>query len=463
MNVRAPKNGGGTGRGLAKITQQAAPCRCGRTYGMPNSSAGGKAMRRTRQDTGQEEGRATGKATGTGQGERQGRDEWEGGRSAPRCMWVRLAGWVGGCVGCIWGLPTDTSAAGLRRVHASQRAQNRANYLLPSSDHCTRAGSRGPARHGAQPAAQFRGGGGLSGHAAPQSGAAASAWKAGSWAGWGLLLAGQASLSTSQRGGADQLAIVVVVHAINLARPGVESGGWRGDEWRVRGQGWQQWCVSHYGSSKQPAWQAALCFHSVNHPKPPPNRSPARTHLRRRPPGVRGERGEAGSEGSVLGRAAAKGRADSGVGGARGDSGGPAAAGAEPMGTSSEERGVEAASASGAAKGAGQAGLVRRAAGARVRSSGSCRPNFPQRQLALQAQRLCAVHKPRWQLPQRLAGPQQGRWRAGSWAQLHVQHWRHRCRSRPAHLHRRWQTAAAPGCGPWRGAGSAAPPTWPGR
>ena len=63
--------------------------------------------------------------------------------------------------------------------------------------------------------------------------------------------------------------------------------------------------------------------------------------MRRRPPGVRGERGEAGSEGSTPGWVAGKWRAGvSGVDGARGDSGGPAAAGAEPM--SSEERGVEA-------------------------------------------------------------------------------------------------------------------------
>ena len=56
---------------------------------------------------------------------------------------------------------------------------------------------------------------------------------------------------------------------------------------------------------------------------------------------MRGERGEAGSEGSTPGWVAGKGRAgDIGVGGARGDSGGPAAAGAEPM--SIEERGVEA-------------------------------------------------------------------------------------------------------------------------
>lgn len=42
------------------------------------------------------------------------------------------------------------------------------------------------------------------------------------------------------------------------------------------------------------------------------------------------------------GRAAGKGRAgDTGVSGARGDSGGAAAVGAEPMGMSREERGVE--------------------------------------------------------------------------------------------------------------------------
>lgn len=71
-----PKMGGGTGRDLAKITQQAAPCRCGRTYGMPNSSAGGKAMRRKERQGKWLQGRLH------SQGGRQGRDEWKAARPA---------------------------------------------------------------------------------------------------------------------------------------------------------------------------------------------------------------------------------------------------------------------------------------------------------------------------------------------------------------------------------------------
>lgn len=136
--VGGPKNGGGTRRDLAKITQQAAPCRCGRTYGMPNSSAGGKAMRRKGRQGKWLQGRLH------SQGGRQGRDEWKAAR--PALLGAAGRGGVG-WMRWVFGAAYNTSAAGLRRIHAPQRA-HRACYLTAVT---VQGGSRGPARLGARP------------------------------------------------------------------------------------------------------------------------------------------------------------------------------------------------------------------------------------------------------------------------------------------------------------------------